>query len=348
MSIDSTPCHITNLTYTAITCITVAHSDGTYPVSINMLISSQRIQIDCIGDCMYSHSTDATPVVSSVSHTFINESLSLIHFIGKRFTDNEADIRAFVGDSECLIENSTEIEYYCKVSLTDLTVGTQHYTVNILNKGLAIIDVDPVFVFPTLYSTEPEFGSVLGGTALTITGTGFLLNDTSVVIGSTACNIVEITKTNIKCMTSPHLDGLEYINITSNRVQYPLGVLTFTEETPLSVNSAEYLGNDTFYIAGNLSESNVSVTINNAECLDLNTSSSYMICYAADYSLYRRVGEYSVHINLHPYGYVDNNITVSIELELYSVSENTGMTEHTCVCITQYMYSHAVMDLLVV
>ena len=53
---------------------------------------------------------------------------------------------------------------------------------------------------------SPAIGSINGGSLLTISGNGFTLN-TTVLIGSSVCNVTYVSLDQLICITSPHGPG---------------------------------------------------------------------------------------------------------------------------------------------
>lgn len=86
--------------------------------------------------------------------------------------------------------------------------GSHDVVVKIGNKGFANPSNGPIsFTYQVSVSgIKPARGSIGGGTLVTISGSGFgvTLNDSSVTIGDSICEIVNITMTEISCFTTSH------------------------------------------------------------------------------------------------------------------------------------------------
>ena len=73
---------------------------------------------------------------------------------------------------------------------------------------------------PTVDSISPTSGTYQGGTPVTITGTGFQVGASAVVIGSTSCtSTVVVSSTSITCETPAHAAGAVDITVTNPDLQ---------------------------------------------------------------------------------------------------------------------------------
>jgi hypothetical protein len=68
---------------------------------------------------------------------------------------------------------------------------------------------------PVVASIDPVYGSIHGGTMVTITGNGFgTILDTTVVFGSASAQIITITQTSIDCVAPANAAGAVDIQVT--------------------------------------------------------------------------------------------------------------------------------------
>jgi hypothetical protein len=84
----------------------------------------------------------------------------------------------------------------------------------LVNRGTAALD-EAKLSPPTLVSVVPPEGPFSGGTAITITGTGFQAGAT-VTIGNILCSLITIVSdTTITCVTPPHAIGAVTVTINN-------------------------------------------------------------------------------------------------------------------------------------
>src|SRR5205085_171720 len=77
---------------------------------------------------------------------------------------------------------------------------------------------------PVVLSISPAFGLDVGGTAVTIVGTGFRAGAGAALGGVTANNVIVVDATTITATTPPHTAGLVSVAVTNSDTQ--VGTLT--------------------------------------------------------------------------------------------------------------------------
>ena len=83
---------------------------------------------------------------------------------------------------------------------------------------------------PSIKLINPKYGSLYGGTLLTITGNGFdSIQDTQVLIGSKNCTLLSVSSTQITCVTASQGIGNYTVNIASNRVTFPSNFFSYNQ-----------------------------------------------------------------------------------------------------------------------
>lgn len=111
---------------------------------------------------------------------------------------------------------------------------------------------------PTADTVTPDMGSPLGGTNVTVTGTGFQSNDpgpNAVTFGgNTATNVVVVNDGTLTCDTPPHAPGLVDVIVTNaNGFGISTGAFTFFPYPTLSSvapNEGKADGGDTVTLTG--------------------------------------------------------------------------------------------------
>lgn len=86
---------------------------------------------------------------------------------------------------------------------------------------------------PTFTSVVPAYGSPLGGTAITLTGTNFAAGAVVRIGGTAATSVVVVGPTSITCVTPAHASGLEDVQIINLDAGSVTAADAFTYE-PLS------------------------------------------------------------------------------------------------------------------
>lgn len=74
---------------------------------------------------------------------------------------------------------------------------------------------DAEFATPTIDTVSPATGPAAGGTAITITGTGFTTGATVTIGGASATSIDVDTDKKLKCTTPAHAAGAEDVVVTA-------------------------------------------------------------------------------------------------------------------------------------
>ena len=129
---------------------------------------------------------------------------------------------------------------------------------------------------PTISGLNVTSGSTAGGTAITITGTNFLIGATVTVEGPSCTSVVRLSSTTITCVTPAHFAGPRNVTVRNPDAQtatltdgftYVQASPTFSYITPTSGTSN---GNTWVYIYGtNFASSGVTVAIGGSNCTSL-------------------------------------------------------------------------------
>ena len=159
------------------------------------------------------------------------------------------------------------------VTNTDTQSGTlsNSFTFNVPNPA------------PTVTGISPTSGTTAGGTAVSITGTGFLSGATVSVGGTAATNVVVVGSTSITATTPAHAAGAVNVVVTNTDAQ--AGTLTngytYTNPAPtvtgISPNSGTTAGGTSVTITGTGFLSGASVTIGGAAATNIVVASSTSI-----------------------------------------------------------------------
>jgi len=125
------------------------------------------------------------------------------------------EVNVTIGGTTCHVTSANETIVKCTAGQS---IGGSHDVVmKIGNKGFATPSSRPIsFTYEVRVSgIKPARGSVGGGTLVTISGSGFDVtpDDNSVTIGDSICDIVNVTMTEISCVTTSHDTSNASVNV---------------------------------------------------------------------------------------------------------------------------------------
>ena len=127
------------------------------------------------------------------------------------------------------------------VSATSITCTTAAHAAGATNIVVTNTDGQTVtgtnaFTFvaaPTISTISPSTGTIIGGTPLTITGTGFLSGATVDLGGSACASVVVVSSTSITCTTSAHAAGAVVATLTNTDTQAATSSYTYASMADL-------------------------------------------------------------------------------------------------------------------
>lgn len=99
-------------------------------------------------------------------------------------------------------------------NITDATAGNW-YMAALLPSGEVVVSDVIDFAQPVVASLSPTGGTTAGGTALTITGTGFESGATVDIGGAAATSVVVVSATSITCVTPARSAGARAVTVTT-------------------------------------------------------------------------------------------------------------------------------------
>ena len=297
------------------------------------------------GTTLTLHGRGLVPQGTSVG-TSINSVTVLIdkapceNVIFRSFTQDIDEIQCTVTDCESghyFVDVFVDGKGYASVSPTDLVPG------DIRNSTMAVnsLSIYPVlFIAATATGIMPSSGSLLGGTLVTVSGSGFsyLPSHLDVQIGGATCHIESSSFSMIRCRTSASSPasstGEIRISVNGFTVNSSIQFEQSSQSTPTvtQLNRHSVTGGDQIVITGTKFGSNVSaVQVQVISSLDnFDTSSTINVCSVAavaDTSVTcilptKPAGTYSVHILIHGLGFAntvgDNSISYSLAINSFS------------------------------
>ncbi|XP_071944840.1 fibrocystin-L-like [Antedon mediterranea] len=186
VSLGPESCLIQSFNYTHIICATTSHdvSGHVFDVAIEL---NQQSSINIGGQPFsFIYQQHLTMQVQDLFQDTISGALTTIYVNGSDFGDVISDITVTFGNVDCAVVavNSEEIE--CEVGY--VPVGELAIMVHRKRYGNAnLVNFDAVWGDAVINTIIPQQGSTKGGTMVTIEGSGFHTDDTSVVIDGDVC-----------------------------------------------------------------------------------------------------------------------------------------------------------------
>ncbi|KAM9666760.1 fibrocystin [Trichechus inunguis] len=154
----------------------------------------------------FTYVSSFNPVILSLSRNRSNLAGGDTLFIGMTLLENytELDVEVLIQDTWARLRAQTA--QGLEVVLPPMPTGLHRISVSINGVGIRSQGVDLHVQYLTeVFDIEPCFGSLLGGTILSISGIGFSQDPALVwvVVGNRSCDVMNSTEENIWCETSP-------------------------------------------------------------------------------------------------------------------------------------------------
>ncbi|KAK3587658.1 hypothetical protein CHS0354_042441 [Potamilus streckersoni] len=316
-------CEINNVIYSKIVCETQSGSEGAQSLVVQVSINSQHLTAECqttTNICQYTYATDQTPVLSSVSPTNMTGPTTLT-ITGSKLGNDPADVVVTIGGEPCIVITVAEASLTC--SFTSAPVGVNSVIVRVSDMGKASGSLQ-VQSSVVMSSITPSQGSIYGGTVLTISGNGFVVNDTVVRLDGTMCTIKSVALTQIICVTAAHAAATVTVMVTSKGQSYSSQSFEYTTNaspTIVSISPVEGVSGDTLTITGsNFAVSGVMVDINGSACSVSSSTLTSIVCTLGAHGS----GRYPVVITVAGNGSSNTNVEFSYQLSITSISPNIG------------------------
>ncbi|XP_033493349.2 PKHD1 like 1, tandem duplicate 1 [Epinephelus lanceolatus] len=197
VTVGSAECTLMYATETELKCRTPAGTAGSQSVTVMVGNMSQT------ASSSFTYDTDLTPLISDLSPqttTVIAQEILTIQGSNLGGPDNDSIV--FIGRRECVTIQWTETSITCHLPVlppglykVDVQVGNNGYpqTSNGVNATIEYI--------LEVHSISPQLGSLMGGTRLTIFGSGFSSNtsDNRVSFGEAECEVKTASENELQC-----------------------------------------------------------------------------------------------------------------------------------------------------
>ncbi|XP_076030840.1 fibrocystin-L-like [Oratosquilla oratoria] len=170
----------------------------------------------CMTPTVTNVSASATETINGLGGIIVRAGTELT-LSGSGFGDQTCQTVVSVGEALCAVSASSETSITCTLDSQDglVSLQPQDLVVNVVNRGTATIDVPDyesqgrISIAPVITSFSPTQGSLAGGTLITITGSGLVSADgvARVMLGSSPCNVLNVSDSEITCVSSPATEG---------------------------------------------------------------------------------------------------------------------------------------------
>ncbi|XP_071946022.1 fibrocystin-L-like [Antedon mediterranea] len=271
VSLGPESCLIQSFNYTHIICATTSHdvSGHIFNVAIEL---NHRSSINIGGQPInFIYQQHLTMQVQNVFPDTISGVLTTIYVNGSDFGDVISDITVTFGNVDCAVVSVNSEEIECEVGY--VPVGDLPITVHRKRYGNAnLVNFETVWGDAVINTISPQQGSTEGGTLITIEGSGFHTDDTSVVIDGDVCDITFVNISMVTCITNSHSAATTDFLVTSNGENFHTQSFEFTSSaTPKITSVSPSSGNsgDSITIRGvnfGSSTADVEVTVDGEDC----------------------------------------------------------------------------------
>jgi IPT/TIG domain len=262
VDIGGVPCASAAISSTSITCTAGANTEGVKNVTVT--------NADTQSGQMPNALRYLNPPVASAVLPLVGKSIggTTISVSG---TDFYTGATVTVGGAECTSPNvlsSTQITCIAPVGAAGPA------TIEVTNVDGQTSSLAGAFTFqdaPTVSGISPANGLSIGGTSVTISGTGFL-NGATVDLGGSACNSPVITASSITCTTSARAGGGVVTVTVTNTDGQSGNFASFTYEPPpvivsVSPNVGTIAGGTSITITGTGFVAGATVDIGGVPCV---------------------------------------------------------------------------------
>ncbi|CAF4567828.1 unnamed protein product, partial [Rotaria magnacalcarata] len=273
VTINGTSCNVTSITNSTILCQISGAAAGNYSILVS---------IDGVGNAASVASLISTAALSSVSPMTIGTNGGVLLTInGNGFASNINNVQVNVGSSSCAIVQVTQNQIQC-IAPARGSNGSPA-VISVISNGVLFPSTLSLTysttVTPTISSVSPTSGSA--SQLLTITGTNFVSNETSVVVGNVPCAIFSVSMTSIACTVGSSPAGSQPVivqvtsagNSNSNvQFQYALRV------NSVAPARGSYGGGQLLTIVGDgFDGSNLTITLCSQTCQSITVLSNTQV-----------------------------------------------------------------------
>uniref|UniRef100_UPI003AACF14E PKHD1 like 1, tandem duplicate 1 n=1 Tax=Centroberyx gerrardi TaxID=166262 RepID=UPI003AACF14E len=198
VTVGSEECMTVHASDTELKCRTPAGTAGSQTVTVRVGDMSETAS----GSFTYDNSL--TPLITSMSpQTTTVIGHRVLTILGSNLGGQDNDSAVLVGGEECPIVQWTATNITCLLPV--LPPGLYEVDVQVGNNGYprtsSGVNATIEYILE-IYSVSPALGSLLGGTRLTVTGSGFSNNtsDNEVSVGDAECEVTAASENELECV----------------------------------------------------------------------------------------------------------------------------------------------------
>ncbi|XP_071356429.1 PKHD1 like 1, tandem duplicate 1 [Trachinotus anak] len=207
VTINHVPCNVSTVSDTQVQCTAGDNPGGTYPVMLH-----HKVKGHAQSDVMFTYELTLSSVQPNEG-SFGGGALLSIQ--GSGFDTHNSTVTICGEDCKVHREMSTSTRLYCWSPFNNSTESELSCVVAVINQ-LDAVNISNGFTYksqltPVITEVSPRRGGTAGGTRLTITGSGFStnMNEVSVTIAGSVCDVQSTNNTHIICVTNAQRQSQE-------------------------------------------------------------------------------------------------------------------------------------------
>ena len=202
--------------------------------NVSVFIGAASNSIPCSSSlCQFNFDQSLASNLTSVSPTSVSQPNTQLTLTGSNFVADPALLSVKVGSQVCAVTNASDTQIVCTLAGVDL--GSNLVSVTSKTNGNSLPNSVTVAGSASVVSIQPSSGSLNGGTLVTIEANGMKLNDTSIKIGGSACNLVSVSVSQATCVTTSYAST----TLQTVSVQIRSGGVNFPENVEFSYDPAQ-------------------------------------------------------------------------------------------------------------
>ncbi|XP_011607160.2 fibrocystin-L isoform X2 [Takifugu rubripes] len=209
--IGSKECKVVHAADTELSCRSPAGTAGSQTITVTVANLSQA------ASSSFTYNASLTPQISGLSPTTTTVTgHRVLTILGSGLGGQANDSVVFVGTKECVTLQWTPTNVTC--ALPVLPPGLYELSVQVGNNGYPQtsngVNATIEYILE-VYSISPLYGSLMGGTRLTVSGSGFSngIADNKVSFGEAECEVKEASENELQCI----LQAEERTHIVTNQ-----------------------------------------------------------------------------------------------------------------------------------